>query len=1013
MQHLRRFSRISLSIAALTLFFSCSIRREPELIRSTAIPDGYTAYSAGTWRNTDGTDHTVLLLKSIKENQYILYYEGTELASFKLDSINEAYFGNKENEFLLTGRDEDNNLIIAGVEGVLQSLEDSHFIPTVTICSNGIDYAYTNGTGLYHNNRLVSRGRYFYNIQFSPRGRLVYGVTDTDRFLTLRNEQSIIVPPGAYYSSSDLNMWFDTRGRLMIMQDYSKEEDGRATVRREGMFSKEEQVLRKDKEAYREYLIDHILFYLEHEDLPYAKRMQLDYDWETRSVLYRMGEKYQIRDFITSFSVNRNGDTPYTVSYTAEKLKDGVFNQTTYRSNGLESLPIEVELKICQGTKVLFREDLMKLVPWNKLLNRDIWTINDPLISLSYLQHSAVTTELQMAGVSTPLLQLTLPITESDISSKTSMKRISYKTFLFTTKTDINTDVANQEYQTLLQIGKNPQEGIEKFRLYPNQSALPVDSCIAIDHEGKEHLVLDGRILEDSYTQIITAQGLPGNSMDILVQQDNTVLTLHLEGKESMVKISPDEAAASLPDIKDLKVYTCIEDDDGIYAATNNGLFFSFKNKRVADKNWKNYSGSGVAQNIDPEKVDTIQIDGERGVLLSNGQIWLSRNGGSIWTPAEGGISASQIHLWGESFLSAAPQANLVQASVENPDQLKELPVSGRWFRLREFDTSLYFISIDLDLLEITADGNPEKFIWHPGGDPRRENITDIYTDDNLMILGTLDGLFISRDSGSHWDRKTVKDGLGGNMIRQVEKQGNTLIVSTGTTIVEQNPRGAVRFEFIGYPQGRFSWSNDQLRYQYFFNRSSRHNEPLLEYSIGERLDDEWIWDTEDRNVAYREADCYDGISISRDGGKTWKAIRLDSISAQEKEIYYTLSLVVAGSDLYLTNGTEILSSDDLGENWKSMPLPENQYIYKLEFHNNTLYAYIHESIKNGTENLHRLYRQENGDWKRVIPQTGEAYRGDLCKKLESDAGHVYAYPKGSPAMVYTKATRTWAFLEE
>jgi len=198
------------------------------------------------------------------------------------------------------------------------------------------------------------------------------------------------------------------------------------------------------------------------------------------------------------------------------------------------------------------------------------------------------------------------------------------------------------------------------------------------------------------------------------------------------------------------------------------------------------------------------------------------------------------------------------------------------------------------------------------GGDPRWEEVASSAEEPGLAVVGTASGLFVARDGGKGWKRYSAADGLAGDNIEEVVVRGGRIAAFSLPSYIAFNERGAPIFMLNGdfgtftlYFKSAYVWDVDRLL--------PSQVDPNLRYRLGER-----IRGHEDSGFSrvFREKGCYGGLSLSEDGGKTWRAVRFGTppLPADLNELRFATS----GDSLYCLSASGVSRSDDWGRTWGS-----------------------------------------------------------------------------------------------
>ncbi len=196
------------------------------------------------------------------------------------------------------------------------------------------------------------------------------------------------------------------------------------------------------------------------------------------------------------------------------------------------------------------------------------------------------------------------------------------------------------------------------------------------------------------------------------------------------------------------------------------------------------------------------------------------------------------------------------------------------------------------------------------GGDPRWEEVSSSAEEPGLAVVGTRSGLFVSRDGGKAWKRYATADGLAGDNVKEAIVQGGRIAAFSLPSFVAFNGKGAPIFLLNGdfgtfslYFKDAVVWDVDRLL--------PSQVDPNLRYQLGER-----IRGHEDSGFMkiFREKGCYGGLSLSDDGGKTWRSIRFGAPPLPADTDW--LKIAASGDALSYITEAGVSQSDNWGRTW-------------------------------------------------------------------------------------------------
>ncbi len=1003
--HSPRFFRVPfLSFFLFTSFLtfqSCS--RELETIepvsRSVAsLPENSEVICAGTWRSDEGEETIAALLREKGTEKLFLFPSGREV---NISDFQEAVFGTSPGEFLCWGYGEDQTMVIQNYEGVIESIPLDYYQERVILCSNGKDYAYLdwakNNFFLYKNGKRIYSSTVYPHVLFDRKGRLYFSC-HTDHIpqsgekrnfndLVLMNEdRQILVPAGIYSTGQDnLKVRFDPSNRLFIESVFTIDyEESLVLLRRADSHYPDEVDVMADREAYGEYLKKHSLFCIDTKtDGSPAEEIQQE------CVIYKQGEEYAREQIITEYDFSPRGDS---LTYGAFNLKEpgffDKFSNTSYRAaDGTYGLDYHLDFTIKRDAKTLFQAELVKIRSLARILglpaDRAILEATKPVFSRGELQEDGLVSSLEFAGDSRVLMNINMPVSDWDDYKKTEFVRVSHKSFYF--KTSHQLSFNNTHIESHFQINRDPIEGIKGYRLLDREEELPPGTFILIGQDEREYPIIGGKVSATSFDRILGASS-NGNGM---------VEFTALEGKElrsltfhSPLKETREERKEAAPDIEGLTINERAMDDQGIYLATDQGMFISFD----GGKSWEQHNRNTVLPSLDQDNISTLILSSDEGYLLSQGILWKRVSNGR-WEPLSFPFESHDMISDGTSLYLSSLGENFI-APLTNP---------------QNYVTTYYYNNEKASLFEgdpVTADLADARFykntkwvldrksqvyyqddnIWtglgfHRSGDERQENIFSFAFGEDSIFLGTWKGLFRSRNGGTSWVGYDVSRGVSGNFIREIALQDNRVFALTGTTVVIMED-GIQYFKFVG----------DDYGYRWSFQ-----GENAVSYELGEELPDYEVHG----NRAYREKDNYCGISYSYDGGTTWENIHLEEIAERKDNSYWGAHIVSDENWLYLSIGSEIYKTGLDEMNWQRMDSPGDESVREMKIMEGKLY------IRTESKDTSRYFFFQDG-WQPFEPESIRSFPFMDCQSVESDGEYIYAYPQEGEPMKYSKSERQW-----
>ena len=289
--------------------------------------------------------------------------------------------------------------------------------------------------------------------------------------------------------------------------------------------------------------------------------------------------------------------------------------------------------------------------------------------------------------------------------------------------------------------------------------------------------------------------------------------------------------------------------------------------------------------------------------------------------------------------------------------------------------------------------------------DPRRSDLLFIAAEGTTGAIGTRSGLYLTRDKGNSWNRLDASAGLSGDVISRVFIEGEKIALQTAETLINYNARGGYCFNFGDERGIYYTYPNPALRYAPSFD-SSRPDQmdPRLSFTRGEELTDreDVVYDK-----LYREKGCYNGLSFSVDGGKTWEKIHLDQLPGYNTDrMFPVYTLWEACDSLFMDLDGTLIVSHDWGQSWDLIELPESESdsIYQIKEIKSEIYLFL----RGGRE----IYHMKGPAWKPVSFTFGDFYQGRNCTDIKTDSDWIHTRAEGPLGnviqMKYSKKDRIW-----
>jgi photosystem II stability/assembly factor-like uncharacterized protein len=538
--------------------------------------------------------------------------------------------------------------------------------------------------------------------------------------------------------------------------------------------------------------------------------------------------------------------------------------------------------------------------------------------------------------------------------------------------------------QTQFRAGKRNIPGIYHFQTTESNSACCTDTAVLTDINNKEYLMADGQPEKDSFDLIRAVTIADSGSIFFIADKNGqtavyTTLKNHHTGKKESIK-NADAITASLTEQRDLRIREIASDRDGIYAATNRGVFLSFN----GGKSWTQYPGYSIP--TDKKKKPQIQrmlSDGINRYAVTEQNLWYSNKTMPEWTPIAYINNPARFEFYDKNLI------------ISDGD-------TGR--HLRVFNGKKLIRDEHLSRNDMT-DGNT-RLLNHAdtGSDPRLQDETIRATAGNTILIGTRSGLLLSADKGNSWTRLCSANGLTGDNITGAVIRRNRIAVLTAGTLLCYNDAGAVSFWYEDipgcttfYPAPSLHWCPSAL------DALPEYTDPHLKIARGEKEKDPpgGIF-----NQYVREKGCYSGISLSDDNGYTWHAIRTEQLpgAPAANSLKY---ISAAGSTLFIFGNSLHFYSDDWGKTWHQMELPAKitpEDIISVQDFENDLY--LSANTANG------LYRYTKNNWTPLHEVFSSQYAGRNCTGISSDKKYIYAETTGitgqTTILKFNKKTQSW-----
>jgi hypothetical protein len=904
------------------------------------LPDGYKIVSSALQKNDSGIMEPFFLMQNRKkENQYLLYPSGRKFAGKKIFKlIMGPYAGN----FLCWYGDAAGSEFLITATGQIPVSEDS--VPV--LCKNGKDYAILREQGgriktqviFVNGQKKLTADKSIQKLIFSPDGsRLIYSVQD-GRSITIRDvfspDSAVSMPSIAreYYSFSF--------GPDQILRINYRDSDSEWTREEDSFFPDENETDNEEK-----LLADRSLFF-----------------YKKDGPVFLRGRQIRLPEKMIDYAISPDFTSVLTLGIDVITEKE--------KKKNAQDIGMEVLSGNIRSSKKEFLLSIQTAVNGHRLMQKpaalskySFNSFSGSGVSAEDIRNAGLKFHIDFGGGGLPLCQISLP-SEND---------------------------HNQIYKTVFRIGRKAAPRFSGFRIPDGCNNCGRNIAVLSGTDGKEYLMIDGKPGTDSFDTIRAVSAVDTGVIHFIAEKNGQTALYDYQKKQNSPKAKsvkvPSSAVTSMPKQRDLTVRKVVSDRDGMYAATNRGVFFSFNN----GESWKQYPGFG----LDPEKngspkLKSMVSDGTHRYALTGKYVWYSEPGKLHWVP----IAAVANNNAMESY-------NVDKFELNNG----KLVLIDGIRRLRMFSGQNIIRDEQLSVKDMTAGGtcpaNPAK----PKDDPRMKDETVRASEGENLLIGTRSGLFLSANAGSSWKRISSADGLTGDNVTGAVISGNRIAVLTRETLVCYNSYGGISFCY-GDLWGCYAlYSAPWLGYCPSAN-NIRPNEvnPYIRINLAaEEKKHRKNWSER----YFHEKDSHDGISFSEDGGQSWRAVRTEELPGYASNEHLH-DIREAGGRLFLFRYDEQFFSDDWGKTWQPLPLPAGISridIASMQEFEGGLYLF--------TSAYNSVYRFTGKKWSSVHCTFAPLYQGRNCIRIRSDRKYVYTKAVDisghATAMKFNKKTQTWS----
>ena len=561
------------------------------------------------------------------------------------------------------------------------------------------------------------------------------------------------------------------------------------------------------------------------------------------------------------------------------------------------------------------------------------------------------------------------------------------------------------ELRTIVTRNGRRVRGFRDFRTFFNGSDFHEDIYLLIDEENFAHLVVDHHIVAGPYDLVYAVAPSSDGGIAILAQVDGELQLLRSFGDDDigLSAVSATERYASLiSEHPGLVVNDEQRDNDGVYLATNRGVFLSFD----AGVSWERHAGFERAAAAPEYHIAAIAFDGALGYASDGQSLWFTDNGGAYWVPLEEPRETGSL-VFREDAVLAGARGGVYRLSHDNPFEVVEIPL-GRYVgapsdlrTARFFDSGMReFLFLDESIMVERRASSLDTLSL--AGDPRLDRILDAASGDESLFLATTGGLVVLEDGV----QSTVHDssrGLSSSCVQNV--------VVDGERIATLNCGAYVFYTEHDFPV--FNYSFRMSRFSFMTTRTDYHQEsrredlePGLVFERGEPLDTS---NSLFPGGAFRVQNSQIGLSFSRDGGDSWTAIPIEAAVGETNERYPRMELWEAQGVLYLRYERSFMTSPDWGATWAEWTLPSYEHVYRFE----RIEEVAGATYLFGVSEINRrpiAFRRDSADepWELATITAAGHYVGRNAVDIDADDEHVFARSEDGRRFTYSKAHRVW-----
>jgi hypothetical protein len=229
--------------------------------------------------------------------------------------------------------------------------------------------------------------------------------------------------------------------------------------------------------------------------------------------------------------------------------------------------------------------------------------------------------------------------------------------------------------------------------------------------------------------------------------------------------------------------------------------------------------------------------------------------------------------------------------------------------------------------------------------------VYSLYTKDNTIYAGTIDGLSISTDGGTTYTNRTTANGLGDNFINDIYAIGSTVYVGTigglsistdgGASFTTRTTANGLMDNYVGkvFASGSIIYAASDLG----LNISTDGGTTFTDRTTANGLGSDYI------NSVYAIGNTVyvgtsRGLSISTDGGTTFTT----RTTANGLGDDYIISVYAIGSTVYASTGVGLSISTDGGATFTNRTTANglgDNFVNKIYAIGNTVYAATFDPI--------------------------------------------------------------------